>query len=46
MEDLYSWMNDFTESMIENSEALLDIINQESPYKVRDISELNEEKVA
>lgn len=47
MEDLNKWMEEFNERMIRNNEELLDIINREySQQKLRDISELSEEKVA
>lgn len=46
MEDLTSWMKDFENEMISYTESVLDVINQESSFKIRDLSELSEEKVA
>jgi len=46
MEDLTSWMRDFEERMISYTDQVLDVINRESSYKIRDLSELSEEKVA
>ena len=43
MEDLLDWMDDFTARIIESNVSLLDIVNQESPYKVHDLSELKKE---